>query len=429
MVFHFIPSTELTTLLRGNNGFEIPNYNVKGDPFAPEVLSNKVILTPPAPGSVRSSVWSKKQMASPNWMTTMEFRATGPERGAGRLQLWLAKDGESQIGTSSIYSAGKFEGLAIVVDTLGGSGGMVRGFLNDGSKDYKALQNNAVDGLAFGHCTYSYRNLGRPGQITVKQDAANFKVEVDGTTCFETRAVKIPTGYTFGITANSAEIPDSFEVYKLYVATAIGGTENSQPIERVEQKPNQPLQRVNPNTNYLENTNVDSQENIPDVAASSIDSTKHFADLHYRLQFLTKYVGTLQGEIRSFQTKSTEREDRILALLNSLQDHSGGRKFPYDQLNTIERRLDALERSMVEFKQDLNQQGQRLIPQLDSIRKGVRDSHATIVDSVHDKIGGYASAVPKLGVIVAVVFGSQAFLVGAYLWYKRRKAMGPKKYL
>lgn len=413
---------------RTGNGFEIPHYNVKGDPFPPEVLSNKVILTPPAPGNVRASLWSKKELVSPNWMATMEFRATGPERGAGRLQLWLVKDGEFHVGQSSIYSVGKFEGLAIVVDTMGGSGGMVRGYLNDGTKDYKSMQNNAVDGLAFGHCSYSYRNLGIPGQITVRQDQSMFKVEVDGKVCFQTKSVRVPTGYTFGITANSAEVPDSFEVYKLYVAAA-SGTE--QPVEiRQEQKttPMQ-MQRVNPNTNYLQNDDANTHEQIPDVAASAIDSTKHFSDLHYRLQFLTKYIGTMQGELKNFQVTSRENEEKILDFLKAFSDHQGGRKFPYEQLNQMDRKLDNLDRQLQELKRDFQQQGQKLIPQLDSIRKGVRDSHSTIVDSVHGKLGDYSAQIPKLGVIVAVVFGSQAFLVGAYLWYKRRKAMGPKKYL
>jgi hypothetical protein len=44
-------------------------------------------------------------------------------------------------------------------------------------------------------------------------------------------------------------------------------------------------------------------------------------------------------------------------------------------------------------------------------------------------MGGVTSSVPKLGGIALLIFGSQAVLVGCYAYYKRRKAMGPKKYL
>lgn len=54
------------------------------------------------------------------WTADFEFRATGPERGGGNLQLWYAKEGQGKIGTSSIYTVGQFDGLVLVVDTYGG---------------------------------------------------------------------------------------------------------------------------------------------------------------------------------------------------------------------------------------------------------------------------------------------------------------------
>lgn len=51
----------------------------------------------------------------------MQFRATGPERGGGNLQLWYAKDGQAKIGTSSIYTVGPFDGFALVIDAHGGT--------------------------------------------------------------------------------------------------------------------------------------------------------------------------------------------------------------------------------------------------------------------------------------------------------------------
>ena len=71
-------------------------------------------------------------------------------------------------------------------------GGSIRGFLNDGSTDYR--HHHAVDSLAFGHCDYSYRNLGRPSTIQIKQEANNFQVTVDGKQCLTSNKVSADSG-------------------------------------------------------------------------------------------------------------------------------------------------------------------------------------------------------------------------------------------
>ena len=131
------------------------------------------------------------------WTADVEFRATGPEHGGGNLQIWYTREGQDQIGTSNVHTVHTFEGLVIVLDMHGGTGGMVRGFLNDGSIDF--VNHHHLESLAFGHCGYSYRNLGRPSKITMKQDTTGFEVQVDGQRCFRSDDVSIElrdeTGY------------------------------------------------------------------------------------------------------------------------------------------------------------------------------------------------------------------------------------------
>ena len=50
----------------------------------------------------------------------MKFRATGPEHGGGNLQIWYTKENQVQIGSSSLYTVDKFQGLVLVVDMHGG---------------------------------------------------------------------------------------------------------------------------------------------------------------------------------------------------------------------------------------------------------------------------------------------------------------------
>ena len=101
-------------------------------------LSDKIILTPPYPGNQRGALWAEsRQVLSPclvhrkcanfldsvsqsEWLAELEFRATGPERGGGNLQLWYAKDGRINIGTSSVYTVGNYDGMVLVIDPYGG---------------------------------------------------------------------------------------------------------------------------------------------------------------------------------------------------------------------------------------------------------------------------------------------------------------------
>lgn len=102
----------------------IPNWHLAGVPMTPEVLSNKVILTQPFGGNHRGSIWTDRVLEHAAWKVEVDFRATGSERAGGNLQVWYARDGEREIGQSSIYTAGKFDGLAIVIDQYAGSVGV-----------------------------------------------------------------------------------------------------------------------------------------------------------------------------------------------------------------------------------------------------------------------------------------------------------------
>ena len=59
--------------------------------------------------------------------------------------------------------------------------------MNDGSLDYKNY--HSVDSLAFGHCDYSYRNLGRPSKLQIRQEGTTFEVIIDDKLCMSTDKV------------------------------------------------------------------------------------------------------------------------------------------------------------------------------------------------------------------------------------------------
>lgn len=401
-----------------NNDGSIPNFSLQGKPNAPELLSNKIILTPPAPGNQRAALWANKPLQHTQWVADVDFRANGPERGGGNLNIWLVKDGANEVGTSSIYTVGKFEGFALVIDTYEGSAGMVRGFLNDGSKDYTKIM---VDLQSFGHCDHSYRNLGRPSQVKFRQTTDNFRVEIDGQLCFESSKISIPSGYKLGVTAASADNPDSFEIFKMVVMT-----ENVDPSQDAHQKILQAddglfgeardaPQQV---SSGQASGNLDSsfEEDMPDTDADTITSSKaQFKDLHSRLQSINHHLSTIFRKMSKQDSIGETRHAEIATQIGDLK----GLLSKLNRLDDLENKVSSLESEVRRLRGEVTN---KVSSSERSIKNLVTDTHSTL----HEAVKEHAS--PGHARLIAVIVGSQLVLVAGYIVYKRKKS-SPKKYL
>ncbi|KAJ5256992.1 hypothetical protein N7478_013096 [Penicillium angulare] len=379
----------------------IPGWTIGGEGFDPSLLSDKLILTPPYPGNARGSAWAQSPISQPEWSAEFQFRASGPERASGNLQLWYTKDGQARVGTSSIYTVGPFDGLALVIDTHGGRGGSIRGFLNDGTTDYKT--HRSVDSLAFGHCDYSYRNLGRPSVLKIKHTNAFFEVTVDDKVCFSTEKVVLPSGNTFGITAATPENPDSFEIFKFVLESAAGQTIPQGNIPQQEKQ--QPI--VN--------------QEIPPVAQAGSGSDKasaaQFFDLSNRIQSQSKVSNTIVQDIRAQGTKSETRHAELLRLTASK-----------DQVASLEARLQRMESMLQSLQRDL--EGKDYSSRFNQLHDTLRSSHVTLSEALHGHLlSAITASTPRMGFFIFLVIAFQVFLAGSYVLYKRRRANMPKKFL
>jgi lectin, mannose-binding 1 len=165
----------------------VTGFNLGGEAgYHPEVLSDRIIMTPPWPGNKRASLWADHPEPNEEWIVHCTFRATGPDYASGNMNIWYVHD-KTQVETSSIYTVGKFDGLAIIIDQYGGTGGSIRAFMNDGSKSYK--DHHHVDSLSFGHCDFAYRNTGRFIDLEVRQSPSKFEIAIDGKVCMSTHKV------------------------------------------------------------------------------------------------------------------------------------------------------------------------------------------------------------------------------------------------
>ncbi|KAL6921380.1 hypothetical protein ACHAP8_004068 [Fusarium lateritium] len=396
---------------------QIPNFAVQGNPNTPEVLSNRIILTPLAPGNQRGAVWGQQPLLRTQWIADVDFRANGPDRGRGNLNIWLVRNGPATIGAGSIYTVGKFDGLALVIDTSGGSSGMVRAFLNDGNNDY-SRQNN-VDELSFGHCPYNYRNLGRPSQVKLRQTARSFRVELDGKLCFESDKISIPTGYQFGVTAATPDNPDSFEVFKMVVMadnSDTGAVRNDPPKQQNQnQNQNQNQARGQPakaNSNNNNRNDGEYADEDPDIFQTS---KTQFMDLHNRLQNTNHQLSSLQRTSSRHQQQDEKRHEDLTSLIGQLR--ADMRKL--DDITALNTRITELEKDIQGLRKELTR---KLQSTERTFKTTLSDHHSTLSEVVMSKTPGHKF-------LIFSIIGTQCILVAAYVVYKRRRASMPKKYL
>jgi lectin, mannose-binding 1 len=394
------------------DGANIPGFSVLGEGHVPRLMSDRLILTPPHPGNKRGAVWADKKNTAADWTVDLEFRAGGPERAGGNLQLWYVASGKETISLSSIYTVRKFDGLALVVDTHGGSSGSIRGFLNDGTKDHRNDPN--VDALAFGHCDYAYRNLGRPSKLTLKSSpSAGLQVLIDNGPCFNSNKISLPPDYYFGITAASSEPPDSIEVFRL---STYSSSSTSPPSTQNQDQPPPPPPQSQQQSPFTQNDNPTSDPKDTDPTTYST-SASQFADLHNRLQLLSHAVHNLFREISAHTAAEETRYNEILRQLPTAST-----------MTNLDHRIQNIEMMISALKTEVESGDHK--SQFDRIHDRLEKTSKGISEHLPEALGMVVSnRSPRFGFLITVVVLVQVGLAVAYVIYKRRRAQAPKKYL
>lgn len=387
---------------RGNlspSGNGIPGWGISSVNHNPQILSDRILLTPPVGGNTRGALWTDKTIDQDAWIAELEFRTMGQEGGSGNIQFWYTKD-KGKIDTDSVYTVDSFDGMALLVDKYGGSGGSIRGFLNDGQQSFKGHSN--IESLAFGHCQYSYRNLGRPSKLTVSNDNG-LTVSIDDRECFSTDKVSLPSGYYFGITAATPDIPDSFEVLK-FIVSASDSYNSQQQQSRRPSAHHGNQARGNDQPPQLQRLDrfPGSPEAVPDQSADEISSQPdQFADLHNRLQGLTHQIANMFGEFDALARQIDERHQQIFDALPSIGSNANtnnnnnnnnnekSNAMLQDAISQLNRRLEGLERNVEAVRKDV--EGKDYRNSLDQLNRAIESVKGGLTDGLPDTISGSES--------------------------------------
>ncbi|OJJ51261.1 hypothetical protein ASPZODRAFT_127299 [Penicilliopsis zonata CBS 506.65] len=388
----------------------LPGWLTGGEGHVPQILSDKLILTPPYPGNTRGFLWSQTPVSQSEWTAEFQFRASGPERAGGNLQLWYTKDGQDKIGTSSIYTVGQFDGFALVIDSHGGRGGSIRGFLNDGTTDYKS--HRSVDSLAFGHCAYPYRNLGRPSILRVKYTQSVLEVTVDDKLCFQTPKVALPEGNTFGITGATPENPDSFEIFKFVVSSSSSGSSGSIPVLQESSQQGNNQQGSSQQPIVVRN----AQEPVVQTTDSQA-TPQQLVDIGNRLQLVDQATNTLVRDVAGLASKFEDRHAEAMQQMATK-----------DRVASIDARLQRIEQALAAIQRDLERKDYS--SSFSQLHETLKTSHLSLHEALHDSLRNIITAAsPRMGFFICMIIAFQLVLVISYVIYKRRRANMPKKFL
>lgn len=373
-----------------DQGHSVPGYQISNVNHQIQHLSDRLILTPPYPGNAKGALWSEAVSTTSDFTATLEFRASGQDIGSGNLQLWYTKD--RNVGVDSIYNVETFDGLALVIDQYGGTGGKIRGFLNDGTKNFRTQSN--PESLAFGQCDYQYRNLGVVSKLKLmSQEGGGLVVQIDGKNCFATSSVRLPEGYHFGISATTGEQnPDTFELYKMVVS---GGHEHWNHAH-VEDSSHQYLGNV-ANEQHAQphyDAFAGIPEAIPDRTASDFKSQEEqFADLHNRLQGLSHQMGNLFMEFKSLGENVDKKHAEVLArhgeVIHGVNNMQGSKETGLPpavvgQINDLVSRLSRVEDAVNAVRRDV--EGKDYKQTLEQLKDAVGQIHGGLNEQLPERL-------------------------------------------
>lgn len=170
--------------------------------------------------------------------------------------------------------------------------------------------------------------------------------------------VFVPPGNNFGITAASAENPDSFEVFKFVLSIPDTTAPGGQPYQH---RPYENQQIPNNNNN---NNQIPIQQQATGAGGNGIDNRLN--DLQNRLQGLVGTADRLLTEIQSLSRKVDERHQDILQKLTANRDLAGQME---QRMQRIENMLQAVQKGVTDS--DLKNQLHRLQDALKTSHTGV----------------------------------------------------------
>lgn len=186
---------------------------------------------------------------------------------------------------------------------------------------------------------------------------------MDDKVCFSTSKVALPAGNTFGINAATPENPDSFEIFKFVLESAVGQGQTIPP----------------PAQGYAAQQPIVNRQINHGSADRSLDS--YFQDLGSRIQLQNKATNTI---IQDLKAQAAKAEERSAELLRSTASR--------DQIQSLENRLQRLEQTLQTIQRDID--GKDYSTRFNQLHDTLRSSHLSLSESLQGSVLSGKSPIP-----------------------------------
>lgn len=177
--------------------------------------------------------------------------------------------------------------------------------------------------------------------MKVTQGPKTFKVEVDGSLCFETEKVKLPPGYHFGVSAITSDTPDSFELFSVLVASMEASHNSKQPTQVYEEVVEGAgrITRDRGTVGQRAPHEIDYEEYVPEFKDAAAETYKtpdqQFSDVHNRLQGMTHHLASIQSQLGMLY----DRVDALTHRHDDMRAEMRGTRVPRTQVDDIENKM------------------------------------------------------------------------------------------
>lgn len=166
----------------------------------------------------------------------------------------------------------------------------------------------------------------------------------------------MPTDYSFGVTAASAETPDSFEAYKFQLSTAQSISREAPRREKSQETP----QKI---------------ENSP--ASQYQSSAAQFEDLHSRLLSIQAFLESLNKEIANIKGDAEKRHGEVTRGLLSRET--------LNEISSQGQKLDRIEKTMNSFQDRFS-----------NLQNAMKDSHISLTEGLPQHVSNSESPIPYI---------------------------------
>lgn len=177
--------------------------------------------------------------------------------------------------------------------------------------------------------------------MKITQGAKIFKVEVDGSLCFETEKVKLPSGYHFGVSAITSDTPDSFELFSVLVAS-MDTYHTSKYPQHVYEEVVEGAGRITRDRGAVGQRpphEVDFEEYVPEFKDAPAETYKtpeqQFTDVHNRLQGMTHHLAAIQSQLGMLY----DRVDALTHRHDDMRAELRGTRVPRTQVDDMENKM------------------------------------------------------------------------------------------